>query len=138
MGLDDGLSDGKSEAGAAILPPGAGAIDAVKSFEEMGDVFPGDPRSGVLDGEGGLLSVLGERDCDLSVATVVFYGIAQEIKNGLAHALGIEAKGGLLKIADKGDLSFFGEGANEFGNFPGKQGKISFFLVKVEFTGIDT
>lgn len=137
VGLDDGVGDGEAEAGAAFLAAGAGAVDTVESFEEVGDVFLGDAGAGVLDGKGGALFVAGEGEVDLPFLAVVFHGVAEEIKKGLPHALGIEGKWCRVDVGDEGDLAFVGEGADEFDNFVGEVGEVAVFAVEVELAGVD-
>ena len=137
VGLDDSVGDGEAEAGTAVFAAGSGFVDAVKPFEEVGEVFPGNAGAGVLDGEGGALFVAGEGEVDFSLLAVVFDGVAEEVEEGLAHALGIEGKAGWFEVGDEVDLAFVGEGTDEVEDFAGELGEVVVFAVEVEFAGVD-
>ena len=50
MGEHDVLGDGEAEAGASGFA-GAGFVDAIKAFEQAGEMFGGDAGAGVLNEE---------------------------------------------------------------------------------------
>src|SRR5687767_9527237 len=89
VGLDDVFDDGEAEAGAALVA-GAGAIDAVETFEDAALRFGRNAGAVVGDGDGCTLRIGFGGDSDGAAGRAVFDAVVDEVVDDLFEAIRID------------------------------------------------
>jgi len=112
MSLDEGLDDGQTESGAAILAV-AGRIDTVKALENMRQMLRRDTDTGIGNGHHHLVPRHVQGNLHPTVVRSVLDGIGNQIEKNLTQAQFIAADAdflGNIRVQQDLDTLRFGKG----------------------------
>ena len=112
MRLHDRLADRETEAGVA--GPRAGFVRAIKTFEDTGCIFRGNPLTRIRDGQNSEIPLPRESHTHFPIGFIILDGIRQEIGDDLGDAFGIASNGQRGKFGNDFDAALFREGMHQF------------------------
>ena len=136
MGCDDGFADGEAKTVAAV-GGGAGFVGAEESLEESRQILRRDAGAGVADGEHGGGGFRMGGHADFSAVPVVVDGIAQEVRDDLADAVGVAMCRSGREFAVELDVPSGGERTDEFDAGDGGFGEIEGRVLERFLSGIE-
>ena len=124
MRVHDGFTDGKAEAAAAFRM-GTRFVGAIEAFENEREIFGGDAKARVADGQDGQTIFAARRETDLPALAVVMDGVGQEVADDPTDAFRVTVAFGGRQGAVNLNPAFGGQRTEEFDALAG-------FLPEVE------